>query len=82
MFLRRKNAKGGTDGKTEKASIRKSGKSLIDPFTEQRQVTVECAIIEGPQFDLNGGSIWHDRARELEERDESQPGSMSPHSAV
>src|SRR6266700_2130792 len=64
MFLRRKNATGrsGVDRKAEMASIGKSRGSLIDPRTEQSQVAIEGAIIEGTQFDPHGGSILHDAA--------------------
>ena len=64
MLLRRKNATsgGGTDGKTEMASIRKSRGSDVDMRTDQSKVAIECSIIEGTQFDPDGGGIAHDAA--------------------
>ncbi len=46
IFLRRKNATDGTDGKAEMTSIRKSRGSLVDTRTEQSQVAIEGAIIK------------------------------------
>jgi hypothetical protein len=46
MLLRRKNATGGTDGEREQASIGKSRRSLIDPFTQQCQIAIECAVVK------------------------------------
>ena len=66
FFLRRKNATSGTDGKREPASIRKARGSLVDPFTEERQIAIECAIIERTQFDLDRCGIARDGAGKLE----------------
>lgn len=46
MLLRRKNATGGTDGEREQASIGKSRRSLIDPFTQQGQIAIERTVVK------------------------------------
>jgi hypothetical protein len=63
MLLRGKNAAGGTDGKTEKASIGELRRSLIDTLTKERQVAIESAIIKraGPGARL----ILHPRLHDI-----------------
>src|SRR5712691_2538449 len=76
-FLRRKNATSGTDGEREQASIRKARRSLVDPFTQKRQVTIESAIVERSQCHVDRRSIARNSAGKLEERKQTPPGGMS-----
>jgi hypothetical protein len=50
------------------ASIGKVRRSLVDLFTEVRQIAIESAIVERSQFHLNRRRIVGDRTRDLEER--------------
>src|SRR5690348_10272144 len=76
MLLRGKNATGGTDGKTEKASIGELRRSLIDTLTKEHQVASESAIIERTQFHMDRGGIAHDATRESEKRNQPEPSRM------
>src|SRR5260221_5118237 len=77
MLLRGKNATRGTDSEREQASIRKVRRSLVDSFTEQREVAVERSVVERPQFHMDRGGIGRDGARELEKRKQTPPSRMS-----
>src|SRR5438067_9484851 len=73
----KRNATGGTDGKTEQTTIRKPRGSLVDPFTQHCQIAIERTIIERTQFDLHRADIGHNRASKPEEWGKSPPGRMS-----
>src|SRR6266702_3820190 len=63
-----KNATSGMDGKRKQASIKKVRRSLVDLFTEECQVAIESAIVEGSQFHLDRRGITCNSTRKLEER--------------
>jgi hypothetical protein len=47
LLLRSKNATGRANGKEESASIRQVRRRLVDPFTQDGQVSIERTIVEG-----------------------------------
>jgi len=70
LFLHRKHATRGTDGKREQTTIRKSRGSLVDSFTQHCQIAIESAIIERTQFHMDRGGVAHDTTRESEKRNQ------------
>src|SRR5713101_4765254 len=76
-LLRRKTATRGTDGESEQTSIRKARRSLVDLFTEQREVAIKGTIVKRTEFHQDRCSIVCDGTRELEKRKQTLPGRMS-----
>src|SRR5258705_7681579 len=64
-LLRRKNATGWAHSKGEPTSIGQARRHLIDPFTQDGQISIEDAVVEWEQFDPHHLSVLRNRTGKL-----------------
>ncbi len=72
-LLRSKNATRRTDGERKAASIGQARRRLIDPFAQQRQVSIEHTVVERVQCDLNERGVLGDHTGELKKGQRPPP---------
>jgi hypothetical protein len=74
--LRSKNATGWLHGEREPTSIGQARRRLVHPFAKHRQVSIEHAVVERSDLNLNVCGVLRNRAGELKKRQQTSPGSL------
>src|SRR6266851_2101516 len=74
--LRSKNATGWLHGEREPTSIEQARRRLVHPFAKHRQVSIEHAVIERSELNLNVCGVLRNRAGEMKKRQQTSPGSL------
>src|SRR5258707_11774464 len=75
-LLRRKNATGWAHSKGEPTSIGQARRHLIDPFTQDGQISIEDAVVEWEQFDPHHLSVLRNRTGKLKKWQQTFPGGL------
>ena len=76
LCLRSKNATGWLHGEREPTSIGQARRRLVHPFAKHRQVSIEHAVVERSELNLNVCGVLRNRAGELKKRQQTSPGSL------
>src|SRR5258708_32769131 len=77
LCLRTKNATGWLHGEREPTSIGQARRRLVHPFAKHRQVSIEHAVVERSELNLNVCGVLRNRAGELKKRQQTSPGSLA-----